>query len=150
MISPVSKHICMSHLRGWETKCWNVGKLLLKRDTVTQICVTHEFRTCIQAAGSGSIIKSFSVPKPKVPRNTWDVWSQLQSTPLRSSNPSPSNFCFHGKSCPVYFELYYSPPIWGDVTGLVSRQIKRRASSKKNYPVDCPTPLLPYWRVGRI
>lgn len=138
-------HVSLSWLRNHMLQCWET--FAKKRVTVTQICIMCERRTCIQAAGSGLIIKSFPVLKPEVPRNTWDVWSQFQSTPLRSSNPSPSNFRFHGKSCPVYFELYYSPLIWGDVTGLVNRQTKRWPCSKKNYPINLPTTLLSCWKV---
>lgn len=110
MISGVLMCICMSHLHGWETKCWNVGKLLLKRVTVTQIRVLDELRTCIQDAGSGLIIKSFSVPKSEVPRNTWDVWSQLQSTPLRSSNPPLATFVSMAKA--VLFTLSFTILHW--------------------------------------
>lgn len=52
-------------------KCWET--FAKKGVTVTQICITHELRTRIQVAGSGLMIKSFSVPKCEVPRNTWDV-----------------------------------------------------------------------------
>lgn len=131
--------ICMSHLYGWETKCWDVGKLA--RETESLLGGPALSMSLEHASRPQFIFTTFSAPKPKMSGNTWGGWWQLQSTPLRSSNSSPSNFCFHGKRCPVYFVLYYSPLILRDVTGSVGRQTKRWACSLKNCPITSPITL---------
>lgn len=130
MSSCVLMSICMSHLHGWETKRWDVGKLAGKKDwlLLKSALNTHPGRR------KSFIFTRFSVSKPKMSRNMQDRWPRLQRTPLRSSNPSPSNFCFHGKSCPVYVKLYYSPPIHRDVTGLASRQVKKMSTIHEKLP----------------